>query len=407
MADYIKLDHEELRRRREQDLLREEGGGGSSYQDEERVPVIWMRLKGGDRRAIRVLPPWTAEGINAYLPVLYFSKHWKLGPDGNGFHNCPRKTSWEHKKRIRNMLPERRKQLGLELILEDAPCYTCERVDEGLASDNKAEQERANHHKSNNNYLYQVIDAEDSVWTGKERDSKGNPIDVPQRLIGMPKIQFLRLSKRPSAQIATILDSPGDFGMVTDPYEGQVLIIKRTGDNFDNTEYGVSATGKFGPLFKTATGEPDEEMIQAALDGMFDLDEHYFFRIPTYEETRAIYLGEGKDTDSTPEQTSSPNPTEFSYQDWVNYAQTGRVLNRQQIADEHGWKLNEVPECYEEEPDHTDADCNRCQLRNHCAQTFCSKTGKYSTKAPAGKAAGKSAGKGSYSPAPHDDDIPF
>ena len=88
-AKYIKVDTEELTRRREQDIVDEKRRGeGSKFP-----PVSWMKIDAGQRRYLRIMPPWTDEGVNAYMPSFYFAKHWKVGPAMENYHICPRKMS--------------------------------------------------------------------------------------------------------------------------------------------------------------------------------------------------------------------------------------------------------------------------------------------------------------------------
>ena len=335
-----------------------------------RTPVVWLTFKNGEEFKVRILPPWTTEGKNAYSPYLKIYQHWDVGPEGRRVI-CPHMIS--------------NKTLS---------CYICEQVEALLKTGDKNDERKAKKMRAGQSFIYQIIDRGDPVWLEREDAVK----DFPQ-LIGRPKIKFMRLPYSGHSQILGYYND-AEYTNISHHLDGVDLKINRTGEGL-NTEYGVKAARDNTPLFGTV-GNPDWDMISMISEDMYNLDEHPFFRIATYDETCAIYLGE-----EVPKQSESkyvpqgaapktlPPAVKDDYATWVAEAQAvwidgkaGVPRTVQGVAEAYGVSVSQVADCFGTEADHTIEGCWECPLHSPCACTYKHKTGKWSeseseTQAPA------------------------
>ena len=320
----------------------------------KKVPASWLTFKPDTEAVIRILPPWTDEGIHAYAPYIQINQHWDVGPDSKRVV-CPAKTPHS----------------------TDQRCFICEQIGALFDTGDKADEKRARRMYAGRNFLYQVIDRNDAVWLSSDDKVSENP-----ELIGLPKIKFMRLPWSAHRQVLDIVSEP-DYGNITSVRQGRDMKIKRTGTGL-STEYAVLPSPKQTPLFDS------EDQVRATATLINRLDEHPFFRIATYDETKAIWLGE-EITAKPSNQLSSGSSKGFlsagkkdRYQDWVNAVKDGQPLDSNQLAAQKGYNVSDVPGCYAVEPDHEDKDCWDCIAKENCAAKYFQSHGKYSVKASAG-----------------------
>jgi hypothetical protein len=308
-------------------------------------PTSWFKVENGVEYQIRILPPWTEEGDNAGLPYKKYYQHWNVGPDGKRV-NCPAKMTE-----------------GAER------CAICEEIEILKASDLESDKKEAQRMRASRRYVYQVIDRDDPYWTSSDEAAVQKP-----ELLGTPKIKFLSLGWNAHKSITDIFAS-ADYGDVSDPFDGTDLTMRRTGTGND-TEYSIVARRKDSKLF-----EKDSD-IEAVADALFNMDEEYNFRIPTFEDTHNTLLGleapkkgSGEDKSSrralTGKLNSSVDPLEAV---WKPIVSQGKVMSASELVDSGLYdnisSVSDIPGCYTEEPDPSDSSCIECILNAHCGVTF-------------------------------------
>jgi len=307
------------------------------------VPVEWFKIQAGEEATIRILPPWTADGFYAYSPYVQYNQHWNVG-DKNGRVICPVKTAHS----------------------EDKRCYVCEQI--SALFDANSDDPKAKKMYAGKNFIYQIIDRADAIWDQYDPKIENHP-----ELANSPKIKFMRMSFTGHRYITDIV-SDAEYGNITSVSSGRDITIKRRGTGL-NTEYTILPKPKQTSLFD------DPSLIEATAGLLSNLEEHPFFRIPTYDETRAIYLGEEikKNNSSEPaygKQANSKKIHDFSQ--WVAF--TKAPLEKEQLASKMNWTLEQIPPCYGQEPDHTDSDCTNCPINGYCIAKYKQLSDKFSTK---------------------------
>jgi len=338
-----------------------------------RNPTILFDFKNCKEMAVRLLPTGNPDGESAFAGMPYFRifQHWNIGPGDSGRSLCPHGMS--DKKE---------------------PCYICEYRKSLFETGDKIDEARAEKMAPKQNFLYQVIDREDSVW--KEGD-KGlqEAMERGFDLLGKPKVKILRI---PWAAHSQILDyyASSDYGDLSHPINGLDILITKTGEGF-STRYSVKTRRHNSPIFAHDNGDPDFKMIKAAIEMLQNLEEHPFYKQPTYDETVAAQLGTevaAKDSNARgalPVMRASEDTALLTaWKEMVLSNQEGgfpsKPMTAEEVASWGGWTVEEVNSnvpCYSKEPDHTDKTCHACPIKSPCAATFYQTNGgRYSIKAP-------------------------
>lgn len=324
-------------------------------------PTIWMKIEPGRQHTVRILPPWTDKGPNAGLPYKRIFQHTDLGPDKKKA-NCPKAQG-------------------------EGDCYICEQIESLKATGLPEDKEEASALWPKKQYIYQLIDREDPTWTGREDQIKDKDAAA---FIGKPKIKIMSLSQTVHEMMRNYLSNPEYGGAICDPYNGLDCFIERTYTGATtkygkSTKWGITFARRETPLFGSIS-DPNEKLINACAEAMVNLDEQFFFKTHTYEETKAIYHGENpwakdkadKDTQQDKPRASLEAPRNFD--SWREMALNGKILSRAEIAAKHAVKEEQIASCYTKEPDHTDNGCWSCPLKADCAKTYHAATGFFTTK---------------------------
>lgn len=227
----------------------------ASYLDEKRRndnqgKYAFFNFSEGETR-IRVLPPWTTHGRNAYRWFNETYVHWGLPI-----------TATSKKEYMSTLCPK--KMLG-------EPCYICDERSELLKSPDPSDIELADRvvPKKTRNCNILV----------KENDDKGTPHTV-YRVARLPRDVF--------GNIQALFAS--EFGAIDDPEIGYDIYITRTGKNIDNTTYNVRVA-KDPSHIKDYWGVSLKQLDE----DLFDLDhlEELFptVKFLTYEEQQRLWDG--------------------------------------------------------------------------------------------------------------------
>jgi len=382
-----------LAERAKADAPNKTGGGVGG----KKIPIEFVKILPDTEVFVRLLPPWTTEGIYSYSPHIRINQHWNVGPN-NKVVICPQHTPHsEHKE-----------------------CFVCEQCKALFGTGDKVDEDRARRMYAGKNFIYQVIERGDEFWADGEERIAEHP-----ELAGKPKVKFMRLPYTAHKLIVDIVADP-DWGDITSPSDGgRDIKVARTGSGI-NTQYGIVARPNKTPLFS------DPELISATAALMNNLEEHPFFRAPSYDDTRALYMGEevkksgelgaGSSGSGYGSQKSltegvggygSPDTTQYTqYDDWKTAVSRGEALDNAGLSAKMDWPVAKIPPCYGNNPNHRDKDCWECPVKKHCAPQFAlTHNGDLSEAAPksappTGKGSSPSFGR-STPPPPQDDDIPF
>ena len=175
----------------------------------------WWKAKKGKNR-IRVMPPWTAEGNNAYQWWREIWVHWNIGPDEDNQQSvaCPKKTP-----------------------PGDQTCPICDEVERLRKSGDPADLELAKNMKAKMRIYANIIDLKDASWTEEDVEELAaagtDSNNVPE--VGDPKIQVYSFG---STIFKDLLDYYTDVIDITDLDEGHNVLLTREGDGL-NTDYRV------------------------------------------------------------------------------------------------------------------------------------------------------------------------
>lgn len=183
----------------------------------------WQPKPGKNR--IRILPPWTDEGHNAFQWYRETYVHWNLGPedeDRKSSVTCPMKTPPEN----------------------ISPCPVCEYVEQLRSSGDPANLEEAKRIKAKMAVYVNMIDLKDPTWT-EENIEELQANNVPEdRLpeVGEPKVQVYRFG---TMVFKDLLDYYTDDVDLVHLDEGFNIVITREGKPGDiNTKYRVRTEPK-------------------------------------------------------------------------------------------------------------------------------------------------------------------
>jgi len=327
-------------------------------------PVAWITLKDGDEMLLRLLPPWTSEGYHAHKPHLRTFQHWDVGA-----------------KKERVICPQK---VTDDMPIETVPCYICEQVEMLFKTGNPLDEQKARRMRAGQSFIYQCVDRDDPEWTEYDDQAKEKP-----ELVGTPKIKFLRLPWQGHSQILDFFADP-DYGEICHPLNGLDIKVSRSGSGLE-TEYNILPKRHNSPLLALPSGDPDIPAIKGVLGKMDQLDDHPFFRYKDYQQTRAIYLGKteeagestGQVTGGTSHPALPPHQQSVPYNEWVQKAQASELeaMTHEQVATWGGWQVEQIPECYAKEVNHTDSGCAACPLHVPCAVTYHAEHGSYSISA--------------------------
>lgn len=363
----------------------------------------YIKIKSGTEYTFRVLPPSTNTGPYAYQHYIEIGQHWNLesptyAPGKNIPLLCPKRTKHhEHGK---------------------GSCYICDQVKALFDSGDSDDETRARELNARRSFVYQVIDRDDPVWTGGETDLGID--DFPEK-VGLPKVKFLQIPYMAHKQLGDYL-TDSHYNTFYHPLRGYDIRLKRTGTG-GTTQYRILLDTKETKIFD------DDTMMAQCAEEMFQIHEHPNYRIPSYDETRARFLGEEFDyrkeeeyqlkagTGSAPAlpgySAPAPNtsPNKDKYATWVSLTDGFKIESVSEIAATMDCDESDVPSCYTVEPDHLDESCLGCEAKGQCATAFAAKNGgRRSINAPAVPSGGfgKGSGKGSAANSgPDDNDIPF
>jgi hypothetical protein len=264
----LKTDIDKAQKKREEEKLRQE-----SFKRFGR-PVPWWKAKNGENN-IRILPPWTAKGPNAFQ---FWCERWihfnvmaiEAPDEQNQFsHVCPKHT------------PGAGDVLGYGAD-EVIPCPVCDHVANLRASSDPVDSELAKNIRAKMRVYYNIIDLSDPIWTDdaiEEIKQRGCPEDkLPTA--GEPKVQVY--SSGPTV-MQMILDYYADSIDIADLEKGHNMKIERSGTGL-NTDYRVR------PDMKASTAPiTDEEWTRE----MWNLDEIMPFL--TNEQMDMILAGSSRE----------------------------------------------------------------------------------------------------------------
>lgn len=219
----LKTDISKAQKKREEEQLRQD-----SFKRFGR-PVPWWKAKPGTNK-IRVLPPWTGEGPNAFQfwceRWIHFGTMSIEAPDEQNQFSvvCPKHT------------PGAAEILGFGEN-EEISCPVCEHVASLRASNDPTDAAFAKDNRAKMRIYYNIIDLNDPIWIADaigELKQKGCPEDnLPTE--GSPKVQVY--SSGPTV-MQMILDYYADNTDLADLETGHNLIIEREGSGL-NTKYRV------------------------------------------------------------------------------------------------------------------------------------------------------------------------
>lgn len=199
--------------------------GGSSSRSSAKI----FRLKGSSAR-IRVMPPWTSEGMFAGQFWRPAAQHWEVKEGQKGPVMCPKNTP------------------GLE-----GPCPICDLVEELKAKDNDPEALMiASTIRAKQVMVMTVIDRDDPVYTAKDvvewkqtRPDKEVPFKE-----GDPKLQVY---PAPNTVFDSIISLVRNGGNIVDLEAGHDLVVAKTGKTRNYIKYTVTPD-----LRPTPAGVPDD-----------------------------------------------------------------------------------------------------------------------------------------------------
>lgn len=367
-----------------------------------RSPVLWLKFNGAANapkhektKTVRALPPWTSEGRNANTPYAKHSVHWNVGPEKTKV-SCP-----------------------YVMTAKEQSCAVCEYRKELFAEGSDESKELAMDISPRTRFIWQVIDRADPIWLEGDEQIE----DFPE-LVGKPKIQFMGLPFDGHRQIIDAMVS-ANYGNITNPLKGNDITVSRSGERF-KTKYSCTMGRETTPLFVIpgteeeydgpVSGKPDKEKIREALELMYNLDEHPFLKMASYDETKAALTGvspEGDKKQFSGGSTSAKmgllsigkkEEDDPILNDWMKMGDDYKPVEFDNISEwaesTHGVEispedLSPYTECYGTAPDHKNKNCQTCDLNGICVATYNNKIGAYSTSQPNPKKDKKSFSMGS------------
>ena len=288
-------------------------------EEAARRGINYWKPKEGDNR-VRVLPPWTDQGEWGFKWWREWWIHFNVGPDSRRFA-CPKK-------------------LGV------GPCYICEQV-AVLRDGDETDKDMAGDLAAGRQYYINIIDLKE-----------------PKNDDGTPKVQLYTAGITVFKEMVDYFCDPqwGDF---SDPEDGFVVVIKRTGTGKKNTRYSVRLDKNRSKL---------EQDLWPALDSMNDLD--LVLPVEEYSALQAAYQGvapeqvtagapasAGALPPASPSEAPADDAFDFSTVEWGSTPMT-----RPEVAAKVGLEADDIPECYGF-PDKYEADdefCQNCAVFKPC-----------------------------------------
>lgn len=181
-----------------------------------KTAMLYWKPKQG-QNSIRVMPPWTDDGVNAYQFWRECYVHWSIGPDENNVQHfsCPKQTPGS----------------------TDTECPICDEYDRLRASSDPADKEAAKGLRAKQRSFSNIIDLADPLWKKDDLDElKANGVDDKEMpKVGSPKVQVYTYGPTVWKQLLDIYTDNVDF---CDPLKGHNIFITREGKDI-NTEYRV------------------------------------------------------------------------------------------------------------------------------------------------------------------------
>ena len=178
--------------------------------------TTWRPAQGKNK--IRILPPWTDQGVNAHQFWREIFIHFGIGPEDNQrTFSCPKKT-----------LPG-----------NASSCPICDQVDKLRKTTDPGDLEVAKSIQAKPRYYSNIIDLDDLTWT-KEAINELKAASTPQ--------DFLPQEKNPKVQVfiygptilKELLDMYQDDLDICDLQTGRDLILRKEGEGL-KTVYRVNA----------------------------------------------------------------------------------------------------------------------------------------------------------------------
>lgn len=208
---------------------------------------FWKPENGVNK--IRILPPWADGGVNEGMFYRELYIHWNIPPgaESQSFAVCTRKTEGA-----------------------DGKCYLCDEVDRLYSGGSPEDIQIAKEIRSRQRFFSNVIDMNDT------EDDMGNP-----------KIQIFAYGPKIfEGMLAYFCDS--EYGDLTDPDDGFVVIIEREGKGRDTT-YQVRCSRN--PSSWEDQGW-DEDFIFDGLKDLDALDEvSDYYALKSYSSQKSLYIG--------------------------------------------------------------------------------------------------------------------
>jgi len=181
-----------------------------------KTAMLYWKPKQG-QNSIRVMPPWTDDGVNAFQFWRECYVHWSIGPDENNAQHfsCPKQTPGS----------------------TDTECPICDEYDRLRASSDPADKEAAKGLRAKQRSFSNIIDLSDPLWKKDDLDElKANGVDDKEMpRAGSPKVQVYTYGPTVWKQLLDIYTDNVDF---CDPIKGHNIFITREGKDI-NTEYRV------------------------------------------------------------------------------------------------------------------------------------------------------------------------
>ncbi len=204
------IDYEKLKKAKQELESRMNRGGGPSMK-------FWKPAPG--KNVVRVLPPWTDEGVFANQFYREVHQHWNVAGEDTGPTLCPKKT------------PE---------ASTDKDCPICDFVEQLRARKNDVEaQELAKELRAKLAYFVSIVDINDPVYSAKDiaEWKKDRPDSECPFEAGDVKIQcYAATSTTFDAILNIVLANEMD---ITDLSEGYNVVITKQGKGLQ-TKYTVT-----------------------------------------------------------------------------------------------------------------------------------------------------------------------
>jgi len=367
-------------------------------------PMPFLKLKSGKNR-IRVMPPWTDEGKNAYQWWREVWTHWGVGPDDENKKTvaCPKKTP--------------------QLDGAATDCPVCDEVERLRATGDPADLEEAKALRARMRVFVNAIDLDDPEWTQENIDEMIGAGVEEDRLpeVGDPKIQVLGFG---SMIFKELLDYYNDEIDMTDLEEGYNVIITKEGKDL-NTKYRVRLEKNVSqaPVPDDDPKLHNLDMVQqvksaaeitAIMEGV-DPDEAKKLAAktaaakkktakklpPKAEEEEPEAEAEEQAEEEQAEEEQEAQGGNGVSKDWPpvdgdGYVDFDRVSDEQiedpanvAVQDEHGTSVHIG--CYgaAKQHDKEDATCQECPLFERCGKRVAALEAAKAKKAPGKKAPGK------------------